>query len=83
MTVKQLLPVIPLFRFNYIFGNEIQRHMHHDNLYNHRKIQNNWHMSNAIVFSKVEPKTKTSVSVHHEKMPVRSKKVLLWVLKER
>ena len=32
MTVKRLLPVIALFRFNYIFGNEIQRHTHHDNL---------------------------------------------------
>ena len=39
MTVKRLLPVIALFSFNYIFGNEIQRHTHHDNLSNHSKIQ--------------------------------------------
>ena len=57
MTVKRLLPVIALFRFNYIFGNEIQRHSHHDNLSNHSKIyKNNWHMS--LYLAKRSQKTK-------------------------
>ena len=57
MTVKRLLPVIALFRFNYIFGNDIQRHTHHDNLSNHSKIQKIIGTCEyVIVFSKAKPK---------------------------
>ena len=77
MTVKRLLPVIALFRFNDIFGNDIQRHTHHDNLSNHSKIQKIIGTCEyVIVFSKAKQK-KTSVSVHREKMPASSRKVLL------
>ena len=59
MTVKRLLPVIALFRFNYIFGNDIQRHTHHDNLSNHSKIQKIIDTCEyVIVFSKAKPKKK-------------------------
>jgi len=83
MTVKRLLPVIALFRFNYIFGNDIQRHTHHDNLSNHSKIQKIIGTCEyVIVFSKAKPKKNVGVC-SCEKMPARSRKVLLWVLKKK
>ena len=46
------------------------------------KYKNNWHTS--LYLAKRSQKTKKkSVSVHREKMPARSRKVLLWVLKKK
>ena len=71
MTVKRLLPVIALFRFNYILGNEIQR------IRTMTTCPIITHVSTSLYLAKRSQKKKKSVSVHREKMPARSRKVLL------
>ena len=56
MTVKRLLPVIALFRFNYILGNEIQRLRTMTTCPIIAKYKNNWHTS--LYLAKRSQKTK-------------------------